>query len=86
MAETRDTDPVRIAALRTAVNALAVDLLDAPVEHVLLAPPHTVLKVRRAETRLTYERGMLTLGMRAQRTLRAACSGRGRRPRPRARP
>jgi len=69
VAETREADAARIVKMRSAINALAVDLLGTPVDHVLIVPPHTVLKtssgkVRRAETRLLYERGMLTAGFR----------------------
>ena len=71
VAETRETDASRVGALRSAINGLAVDLLGTPVDHAILAPPHTVPKtssgkVRRAEARFLFERGMLTLGVRAR--------------------
>jgi 1-acyl-sn-glycerol-3-phosphate acyltransferase len=62
VAETRETAPQGLDQLRRQVDARVMDLLGAPADDVVLAPPHTVLKtssgkVRRAECRARYERG-----------------------------
>jgi len=64
IAETRETDPIRTEELREKVNASALDLLGAPCDEVVLAPPHTVLKtssgkIRRAACREAFEHGRL---------------------------
>jgi 1-acyl-sn-glycerol-3-phosphate acyltransferase len=64
LAETRETDPEALDALRGRIDAAAADLLDTPVDEVVLAPPHTVLKtssgkIRRAACRELYERGAI---------------------------
>jgi 1-acyl-sn-glycerol-3-phosphate acyltransferase len=64
LAETRERDEAKRAALRTRINALAVDLIGGPADDVVLAPPHTVLKtssgkIRRAASRELYERGAI---------------------------
>jgi acyl carrier protein len=61
LAETRDTAPVIQETLRRQIDTLVVDLLGAPADDVVLAPPHTVLKtssgkIRRAASRELYER------------------------------
>jgi 1-acyl-sn-glycerol-3-phosphate acyltransferase len=64
LAETRETAPHGLDQLRRQVEALVMDLLGAPADDVVLAPPHTVLKtssgkIRRAECRARYERGLI---------------------------
>ncbi|MCW5747550.1 MAG: AMP-binding protein [Alphaproteobacteria bacterium] len=64
VAETRETDPQRLAALRQRVEATAARLLDAPPEEVVLMPPGSVPKtssgkLRRAATRELFLRGRL---------------------------
>jgi len=60
MAETRERNPEKLDLLRGQINDLAMDLLDTPVDDVVLVPPNTVLKtssgkVRRAASREVYE-------------------------------
>jgi len=62
LAETRDTDAKQHTLLRSQIDALIVDMLGAPADDVVLAPPQTVLKtssgkIRRAASRERYERG-----------------------------
>ena len=62
LAETRETSDAVRAALRTQIDACTVDLLGAPPDDVILAPPQSVLKtssgkIRRSATRERYERG-----------------------------
>ena len=64
LAETRMRQPEHLERLRAEINALAVDLVGAPPDDVVLAPPRTVLKtssgkVRRAACRELYERGLI---------------------------
>jgi 1-acyl-sn-glycerol-3-phosphate acyltransferase len=64
LAETREARPEARQRLRQRIEELAVDLLGAPPEDVVLAPPHTVLKtssgkIRRAACRLIYEQGQI---------------------------
>lgn len=64
LAETRETDPAVQERLRREINALVVDLLGAPPDDVVLAPPHKVLKtssgkIRRAAIRELYESGKI---------------------------
>lgn len=71
VAETRPDAAAGNDELVSRINALAVDLLGSPADHVVLAAPHTLLKtssgkVRRAETRMLYEHGLLGAGMRAR--------------------
>ncbi len=61
LAETRETDPARRAALEKQVNEAALSVVGMPADEVVLAPPHTVLKtssgkIRRAASRDFYER------------------------------
>lgn len=70
MAETRETDAARRAAIITSINALAMELIGMPPDDVVLAPPHTVLKtssgkVRHAASRAIYERGEVGMPTRA---------------------
>ena len=62
LAETRATEDAEREDLRHKINEVAVDVLGTPVDDVVLAPPHTVLKtssgkIRRAASREFYERG-----------------------------
>ena len=62
LAETRETAGDALDALRHRINERAVDLIGLPVDDIVLAPPHTVLKtssgkIRRAASREYYERG-----------------------------
>ena len=62
LAETRETGEAVREQLRQKINAAALDVLGMPVDDVVLAPPHTVLKtssgkIRRAASRMFYERG-----------------------------
>ena len=59
VAESRETDEAARQELIRRINALGVDLLGAPPDDVVLAPPHAVLKtssgkIRRAATRDVY--------------------------------
>jgi acyl carrier protein len=62
LAETRETEPAALEALRRSINERAVDLIGLPADDIVLAPPHTVLKtssgkIRRAASREYYESG-----------------------------
>ncbi len=62
LAETRERDAARHAELKTRINELAIGLIGAPVDDIVLAPPHTVPKtssgkIRRVAAREYYERG-----------------------------
>jgi 1-acyl-sn-glycerol-3-phosphate acyltransferase len=62
LAETRSTELAELERLRLQINARAIDLLGAPPDEVVLAPPGTVLKtssgkIRRAASRERFERG-----------------------------
>jgi 1-acyl-sn-glycerol-3-phosphate acyltransferase len=62
LAETREKDPARREQLQVRINELAVSLIGMPVDDIVLASPHTVLKtssgkIRRAASRELYERG-----------------------------
>jgi len=64
LAETRERDEAAREALREAIQGRAVDLLGAPADDVVLAPPHAVPKtssgkIRRAASRELYERGRI---------------------------
>jgi acyl carrier protein len=64
IAETRETDPVKIEQLREQVSAATFDLMGVPCDDVVLAPPHAVLKtssgkIRRAACSESYEQGRL---------------------------
>jgi 1-acyl-sn-glycerol-3-phosphate acyltransferase len=64
LAETRAQDAAQRAQLRAAISKLANDLLAAPADDVVLAPPGSVLKtssgkIRRAATRDSFLRGHL---------------------------
>jgi len=62
LAEMRDTDPSRHDDLKRMINELAVSLIGAPADDIVLAPPATVPKtssgkIRRVAAREFYERG-----------------------------
>jgi 1-acyl-sn-glycerol-3-phosphate acyltransferase len=62
LAEVRQLDPSSAEVLRNKINALAVSLIGAPADDIVLAPPHTVPKtssgkIRRVAAREYYERG-----------------------------
>ena len=62
LAETRETDPSLHEELKKKINALAMGLLGAPADDIVLAPPATVPKtssgkIRRVAAREYYERG-----------------------------
>lgn len=66
LAETRETEPAALAALRQRVEKTAAQLLDAPPEEIVLAPPRSVPKtssgkIRRSTARELFERGRLGL-------------------------
>ena len=83
VAETREEDPAKRAALAEAVRRASIDLLGAPAEEVVLAPPRTVLKtpsgkIRRSAVRQLYEDGTLLKPVSAGRQiLRLLASGIG---------
>jgi acyl carrier protein len=67
LAETRATDRERLEELRGKLAELALELLGAPADDIVLAPPHTVLKtssgkIRRAASREAYVRGLAGAG------------------------
>jgi acyl carrier protein len=62
LAETRERERARHAELKGEINQLALGLIGAPVDDIVLAPPHTVPKtssgkIRRVAAREYYERG-----------------------------
>ncbi|MGB5606499.1 MAG: AMP-binding protein [Gammaproteobacteria bacterium] len=64
MAETRVQDSGELEQLRTRINAIATDLVEAPPDAVVLAPPGTILKtssgkIRRAASSERYESGRI---------------------------
>lgn len=70
LAETRERDPEVLNTLRREINAVVVDMLGAPPDDVVLAPPHKVLKtssgkIRRAASRELYESGRIDQKQRA---------------------
>lgn len=65
LAETRERDPGRREELRARIDALALQLTGTRADHILLAPPRSVLKtssgkIRRVECRQLYEQGAFT--------------------------
>ena len=69
VAETRETAADRLEEIRDRVRATTAEILESPVDQVVLSPPRTVPKtssgkIRRSETRALYERGALTAGRR----------------------
>jgi acyl carrier protein len=70
LAETRSRDTALDDDLRRRINELAVGLIGAPVDDIVLAPPHTVPKtssgkIRRVAAREYYERGPSAVGTQA---------------------
>ncbi len=66
LAEMRDKDDTRHEALKRMINDLAVGLIGAPADDIVLAPPATVPKtssgkIRRVAARDFYERGPSTV-------------------------
>jgi len=64
IAESRLTDAAARRALTRSINERALALLGTPVDEIVLAPPHSVLKtssgkIRRAATRTAWEAGRL---------------------------
>ena len=64
LAETRERDAAAQETLRAAIQERAVDLLGAPADEVVLAPPHAVPKtssgkIRRSASRELYESGKI---------------------------
>jgi acyl carrier protein len=62
LAEMKERDPARQHDVKRMINELAVDLLGAPADDIVLAPPATVPKtssgkIRRVAAREFYERG-----------------------------
>jgi 1-acyl-sn-glycerol-3-phosphate acyltransferase len=62
LAEMKERDPARQDDVKRMINELAVDLLGAPADDIVLAPPATVPKtssgkIRRVAAREFYERG-----------------------------
>src|SRR3954466_12352436 len=62
LAETRERDAAKHSELKTQINGLRMGLIGAPVDDIVLAPPHTVPKtssgkIRRVAAREYYERG-----------------------------
>jgi len=62
LAETRSTDSAERERLHAEINTLASDLIGAPPDEIVLAPPGTVLKtssgkIRRAASRERFEKG-----------------------------
>lgn len=62
LAETLEADPAERGRIVAEISRLAVDLTGMPVDEVVLAPPHAVLKtssgkIRRAACRERFERG-----------------------------
>jgi 1-acyl-sn-glycerol-3-phosphate acyltransferase len=70
LVETRQQPAEARTDLVTRINQLAIDLIGLPIDEVVLAPPHTVLKtssgkIRRAACRQAYEQGTLGATARA---------------------
>lgn len=70
LAETRRRDDASLERIRADVNGLVADLIGAPPDDVVLAPPNTVPKtssgkIRRAASREAYEKGLIGKARRA---------------------
>ena len=70
LAETREANAAQHEALKKKINALAIHLIAAPADDIVLAPPHTVPKtssgkIRRVAAREYYERGPSSVAPRA---------------------
>ncbi|MBI5437289.1 MAG: AMP-binding protein [Nitrosomonadales bacterium] len=62
LAETRETSPAQLEALRSQINSLTLDMLGIAADNIVLAPVHSVLKtssgkIRRAACRELFEKG-----------------------------
>jgi 1-acyl-sn-glycerol-3-phosphate acyltransferase len=62
LAETREKEGSDFSSLKSKINSLAMSLIGAPADDIVLAPPHTVPKtssgkIRRVAAREYYERG-----------------------------
>jgi len=84
LAETRRREPDALDALRADINGLVADLIGAPPDEVVLAPPNTVPKtssgkIRRAASRELHEKGLIGKPRHAvwRQTVRVALSGLG---------
>ncbi len=67
VAESKERDPARRAALSQRARELATDILGLPPDEIVLAPPRAVLKtssgkLRRGDTRERYLAGKLFEG------------------------
>lgn len=51
IAETRETEPIALEKIRTAINEASVALMGAPPEEVALVPPHSILKTSSGKLR-----------------------------------
>lgn len=85
VAETRERDREVLDALQRNIAGLAVDLVGAPPDEIVLAPPQTVLKtssgkIRRAATRERYLAGMIGASTRAPWLQLVRVAWRGMRP------
>ncbi len=70
LAESHSKNADELDRLRTGINSLATDLVGAPPDEVVLAPPGTVLKtssgkIRRAASRELFETGKIGRGKRS---------------------
>jgi len=70
LAETRIKNAAELDRLRAEINVLATDLVGAPPDEIVLAPPGTVLKtssgkIRRAASREIFEKGKIGKGHRS---------------------
>jgi 1-acyl-sn-glycerol-3-phosphate acyltransferase len=64
LAETRKKDEQALEGIRTSVNSIVTDLIGSPPDHVVLAPPNTVLKtssgkIRRNASKEIFERNLI---------------------------
>lgn len=59
LAETRETDPAALSALRRHVEEAAGRLLDAPPEEIILVPPRTIPKTSSGKLRRSAARDLL---------------------------
>ncbi len=62
LAETKEKEGTDFSSLKSKINSLALGLIGAPADDIVLAPPHTVPKtssgkIRRVAAREYYERG-----------------------------
>lgn len=62
VAETRESNPEPLAALRGKINRLAVDILESPADDIVLVAPGTVLKTSSGKLRRAALRDRFTAG------------------------